>query len=234
MIALISMVGYLAIRLFGDRLGILLTAAAGGLASSTATTMTLARLARSGATSASIAAAGIAISASVMLIRVGVIATGLNRPVGLSLWLPLLAGVAVQGAAAATLILLKGKNETAGRAGAINFTNPLELSTSLKLAGLMAVIMLAVKLVDDLSGTAGLLAVAALSGIADVDAITVSLARSTAIGEIAAAGILLAVAVNSVTKAVLAWWIGGNAVGGRVFIVTALGLGTGAITYFLG
>jgi uncharacterized membrane protein (DUF4010 family) len=233
MIAMISMVGYIAIRLFGDRFGILVTAAAGGLASSTATTLTLSRLARSGVASVGIASAGIAVSASVMLIRVGVIATGLNRLIGISLWLPLLAGVVVQGFAAATLILVLGKSETPDRVSGIKVTNPLELSTSLKFAALMAAVMLAVKLVSQFSGNTALLIVSALSGIADVDAITVSLARSTAIGDIAADGILLAVAVNSMTKAVLAFWVGGKAVGIRVLIVTALGLFAGATAYFL-
>lgn len=71
LIAAISFAGYAAVRLFGDRLGIMVMAAAGGLASSTATTLAFARLGRAQPDAARLLGAGILIAGTVMLLRVG-------------------------------------------------------------------------------------------------------------------------------------------------------------------
>src|SRR6185312_14060266 len=71
LIAAISFSGYVAVRVFGDQLGLVLTAIAGGLASSTATTLAFARLGRAHPASARLLSAGILLSGVVMMIRVG-------------------------------------------------------------------------------------------------------------------------------------------------------------------
>jgi len=89
LIAVISFAGYAAVRVFGDRLGVIAAAFAGGLASSTATTLTLARLGGQQKGSARLLAGGILIAGMVMIIRVGVLATLLNPQLLLPLAAPL-------------------------------------------------------------------------------------------------------------------------------------------------
>ncbi|EEW26556.1 MgtC/SapB family protein [Rhodobacter ferrooxidans] len=233
MIALISFAGYVAVRLFGDRLGIIVTAAAGGLASSTATTLTFARLGREAPGAENLLAGGILISGMVMLLRVGVIAVALNNALLGLLWQPLLAAALVMAAAALAMIYAPHRSHAAQPGPHLTISNPLVLGASLKLAGLIALVMLAATLVQRAYGDMGVLIVAAASGIADVDAITISMARMNDGLALAAQAILLAVTVNTVSKAVIAAWVGGVAVGSRVALASLAALLAGAGVFSL-
>ena len=224
MMALISFMGYVAVRMLGDRLGIMVTAAAGGLASSTATTLTLSRLARDQPGAVNLLAGGIMISGAVMAVRVGVIASLLN-PALLPMLIPPLAAACLTMAAMAALYVFVIAGKTADTTGPrLAIRNPLEVATSLKLAAFIVVIMLAAELVQRVWGSEGVLAVAAVSGVADVDAITLSMARMTTGYQLATEAILLAVAVNTAAKATMSAWFGGVAVGLRVWLGSALAI----------
>lgn len=208
LIAAISFGGYIAVRLFGDRLGVVMAALAGGLASSTATTLSFARLAKEHPASTPLLAAGILISGFVMMLRVGIVAVALNGALLPHLTLPLLAGAFVL-AAGAGLLLLRNTEQEKPK---LLITNPLALGTALKLALFIAVVMLAAQLVRHALGDVGVLLVGAVSGVADVDAVTISMARlgGTSVAlEIAAQAIVIAVAVNTISKVAIASWTGG-------------------------
>src|SRR5262249_17972108 len=102
---------------------------------------------------------------------------------------------------AVTVVLLAG---TGGHTPASPiFANPFELLPALKLGVLIAGVMLLSKVLYDLAGDAGLYIVAAASGLADVDSITVSsgqLAQGGAAVAAAGAAVLVAVASNSLAK----------------------------------
>ena len=112
----------------------------------------------------------------------------------------------------------------------LRIKNPLALGTALKLACFIAGVMLASELLRVTFGNVGVLIVAALSGVADVDAVTISMARmggkdidlTTTVK-----GILVAVAVNTISKAMLAGWAGGHKIGALVGSVSALALAFG-------
>lgn len=227
LIATVSFGGYLAIKVFGERLGVIMAAVAGGLASSTATTLTLAGLARRHPGSRSLLAGGILVAGFVMVVRVAVVAIALNPALAPLLTKPLLAAGAVL-AAGATVLLI-------GRAGqteqpALDIANPLELGAALKMAGFIAVVMLGARLLQRQFGDAGVFATAGLSGIADVDAVVISMSRM-AIDAIepalAANAILLALAVNTMTKVILSAYAGGAGLSLRVGAVSALALAAG-------
>lgn len=237
MMALISFTGYVAVRLFGDLLGVIVTAAAGGLASSTATTLTFARLAREQPQAVPLLAAGILISGTVMLLRVGAIATVLNTQLLAPLAVPL--GVAAAALGAIALIFAFGTAAAAtdhtrpNTRPKLTIANPLVVGTSIKLAGYIILVMLAAELVRGGWGNTGVLAVAGVSGIADVDAITLSMARMNTSLQLASDAILLAVAVNTATKACMAAWVGGKAVGLRVGLASATAIALAAGAYAL-
>ncbi|WP_414473553.1 MgtC/SapB family protein [Microvirga sp. M2] len=201
-IAAISFTGYVAIRIMGSQAGVALAALAGGLASSTATTVTLSRMAREHPEASPLLAGGMLLSGSVMIVRVLVIAGALNSALLLPLAWPLGAAGFVMAAAAGLLFLTNGRGSK--EHPQLDIRNPFDLGTALQLAALIAVISLLAKLVSGLMGNAGLTILAALSGIADVDAITLSLARLSHDGISAGGAVLgigIAVAVNTVVKA---------------------------------
>jgi len=233
MIALISFAGYAAVRIFGAQLGVIVTAAAGGLASSTATTLTFARLGRDHPAAVNLLAGGILISGSVMLVRVGIIAMALNQTLIQSLMWPLLAGAGVMGALALALIFLTGRRVGENSTPQLQIANPLVVSTSLKLAAFILLVIVAAELVQRNFGETGVRIVAAISGIADVDAITISMARLKSAPALATQSILIAVAVNTVSKAVMAAWVGGKPLGLRLFGASALALAAGGLTFVL-
>jgi uncharacterized membrane protein (DUF4010 family) len=92
-------------------------------------------------------------------------------------------------------------------------TNPLELASALKFAGLIAVIMLLGKVLSRAFGAMGVYGLAALSGVADVDALTLSVSELAGRDLAASAAVLavsLAVASNTLSKAVIAAVVGGR------------------------
>ena len=227
MIAAISFSGYVAVRVFGDQLGVMMTAVAGGLASSTATTLAFARLAREHPTSCRLLSAGILMAGVVMMIRVGFVAVVLNGAL-LGPLAPPLAAAAVLCALGSAILLLRNTEKENPR---LQIDNPLAIGTALKLAAFIAAIMLAVGLLREAFGSVGTLIVAALSGVADVDAATITLARlrgKDVDPHTVVLGILIAVAVNTTSKAVLAGWAGGSRIGIMVGSISAVALAGGA------
>jgi uncharacterized membrane protein (DUF4010 family) len=232
-IAALSFVGYGAVRLLGERSGIALVALAGGLSSSTAVTVTLARLSKGKDTGAPVLAGGILLASTVMLARVFLVAAALNRDLLVPLAVPLGAAALVFLGAAGFLLL---RPSPAGPGTALTLTNPLELGVSLKLAGFIAVTMLLAKLVVGQFGDAGLYLLAATSGLADVDALTLSLARMSETSlsvQTAAIGIGIAVTTNTISKATMAGILGAPRLGLIVGGVSAAAIAAGALAHAL-
>ena len=228
LIATISFSGYVAVKIFGNRLGVFMAAVAGGLASSTATTLALAKLAREHPSSSGLLSAGILIAGVVMMLRAGAIAIALNGELFLPLIPALATAAAVLGIGAAILWFRNIERE----APELQVSNPLAVGTAIKLAVLLAAVMLAAELVRRTFGGVGILVVAALSGIADVDAVTISIARMDG-GDVdlntAARAIMTAIAINTVSKAIMASWVGSKKVGLLVGGISAVALAVGLV-----
>lgn len=234
LIAAISFAGYVAIRMFGERKGIAVAAVAGGLTSSTATTLSFARLAREHPESTRLLAGGILLAGAVMLVRLVVLA-GLIKPALLTtiLWPAAAAGLVLL--AGAGVLMWKGAGDSA-EASALELRNPFDLSIVLQLAGLISIIMLVAKTLADRASAAGLYLLAAVSGLADVDALTLSMARfaGTNIGFAEASNaILVAAGVNTVSKAVMATGVGGVRPGALVGGVSAAALAALGLASFI-
>jgi len=226
MIATISFAGYIAIRAFGNRLGVFMAASAGGLASSTVTTLALARLAREHPSSSGLLSAGILVASVVMMLRTGAIALALNGAFLAPLIPALLTAAAVLGIGAAALWIRNVQQETPN----LQIGNPLAIGTAIKLAALLAAVILAAELVRRMFGGVGVLVVAALSGVVDVDAVTISMAKMAG-GDIypitAARAIMIAIAVNTISKTIMAGSVGNRKVGLLVGGISAAALAAG-------
>lgn len=225
LIAALGFAAYVAVRLLGQRHGLLLTALLGGIVSSTAMTLTLARLHERRELHALLAAALLATSALMfprVLLEVALLNTALLDPL---LW-PLGAATLAY-AAGAAYWWWRARRTDARPAAEPPLKNPFELGPALRFAALLALILLLVEAGRRELGETGVYLVALLGGLTDVDAITLSLARS-AHGELAPAvavqGIALAVLGNSLVKALLIALIGGLRLAAMTLPAMAAGL----------
>lgn len=235
MIAGISFAGYTAMKLFGANGGSAITGVAGGLASSTAVTITMARLAKEHPDQRDPLLAAALFASATMMARVLGVAGIANVGLLASLALPIgLAGLVL--AAAGLFLLKRDRKHGASEDGGIALKNPFELSTVLKFGALLTVITFLAQLIKGRAGDAGIYTLAAVSGIADVDALTLSVARMST-GQIetdvAALAILIVVAVNTVSKAMLGWFIGGYEAGWRLLATAGVAIAAGGVGVLL-
>jgi len=197
----LSFIGYVAIKHLGDHVGILLTAITGGLASSTAVTLSLAQMAKRSRVSP-VFMAGVLIASSIMLLRV-VIEVGVVNPALLQiLWVPILAMLATT--IAGMLWLWKSDGmDSQNQQGPLTLSNPFQLSSAIKFGLLLGIVILLTSAMQEWFGEGGIYLLAIVSGLMDVDAITLSLSRKALEGlseEAAVRGIILAAITNTLTK----------------------------------
>jgi uncharacterized membrane protein (DUF4010 family) len=225
LIAGVSFGGYVAVRVMGDKAGIAAAAVAGGVTSSTATTLSFARLGQEHPQAASLLAGGILIAGVTMMARVVAIAGALNPRLIGGVGPPAAAGAAVLAIGSAMLLLRHGEPRV--ERSTLALRNPFELTTVLKLAGLIAVVMVLAKVLSASAGARGLYLLAAVSGLADVDALTLSVSRLAG-SQIAivdgTTAILVAIAVNTAVKAAMAAYLGGRRMGAIVGAVSAVAI----------
>lgn len=211
-LACVSFLGYAAVRYLGARHGVLLAAAAGGLASSTAVTLANAQRARAGEGSPRLLAGGAALATAISFLRVLAIVAAF-RPSLLSLIAPaLLCAVAVAGGSA--VVAVYGVKRTAKGEPAPPFRNPFDFWPVVGFAALLAVTMVAARAASEIFGAAGAVLGAALVGLADVDSVTVSithLGTETLTDGGAVIAILVAAASNTLSKLVMGAGIGRGA-----------------------
>jgi uncharacterized membrane protein (DUF4010 family) len=225
LIAAISFLGYVAIRLFGPHRGIVFGGLFGGMASSTATTLAFSRIGARENGLAPVLAGGILLACATMIGRMMLLATLIHMPLWETLLMPAAALLA------ATLLpipfyLRAGAGARAGDPDGTLRHNPMELKSALFFGALLAAIMLLGKLLSDWAGDAGVWLLAAASGLADVDAITLSLARMSQQDvsvQVAGVGIVIAAGANSLVKGGMALFIGQRRLGLRVLVPLGIG-----------
>lgn len=219
LIAGLSLAGYIAVRALGPGHGTAVTGLAGGLVSSTAVTLAFARRAQAGEAPRPLAA-GILLAWAVMCGRVLVTVALINRAL-----LPALAWpMALMGLAAVGFALwhLRGAAAEAAAADAVAIRNPFSLTEATKFAALFAVVQLLVALARAYLPPESVLAVAAIAGLTDVDAITLAMARQAQAGDgsLEVAAIVIACFANTLVKAGMATY-GAAGMRGPVGIATA-------------
>lgn len=232
-IAAISFAGYVAIRVAGPSRGILFAGAAGGLASSTALTLSFARFAADAPESARQLTAGATIAGALSLIRVLVIGAVMAPVLLIPLAIALAPAILVM-LAASFLIVRRGSDKQG--APDLQLENPFEVGEVLRFGALLGAVIVVSKVLVDRIGQTMLFAVAAVSGLMDLDAITLSTARmaGTSVDLITAvAAILIAVVVNLVTKVVLAFTAGGKgSYAMTLALATLAAIAAGTVAYF--
>ena len=206
----ISLVGYLAYKLFGAKEGAVLGGVIGGLVSSTATTVSFARRAAASPRSAGLAALVIMIASGVVYVRVitevSVVAPGHFREI-----VPPLAVMFLACATIAAALYLMSRNHSAAMA---QHGNPADLRMAMMFAALYAIVSFAVAATKAEFGVQALYPVAVLSGLTDMDAITLSTSQMVNHGRLEPTTawrlILVASLSNLVFKGVMVAVLGGR------------------------
>jgi uncharacterized membrane protein (DUF4010 family) len=208
-LAAVSFLGYAAVKYFGARRGLLLAAAAGGLASSTAVTIANARRAAAGEGAPRLLAAGVAVASAVMFLRVGGIVTALKPDLLMLVAPALIAAMVVALGFALTWMFWHQPERSEYRR--VEFRNPFDFVTVIGFALFLAAIIVLGRAVGETFGATGAVAGAIFVGLADVDAVTVSMLRltpDTLTAAQAALAILAAVASDTVSKIAIGAVIG--------------------------
>jgi Predicted membrane protein len=203
----LSFLGYVARRSLGPSQGYLVAGLLGGLVSSTNVTFTFARASRTEGAADRALAFG-AVAANAMLYPRVLVATALLNPALLPLVLRYLAPPGVVAAVAVVVGLRGAQNDDAGIS---TITNPLQLTAALQMTLVFQAVLMLVRFAGDAWGQTGVFGSAAVLGLTDVDALTVSMARGVAQTislNTAAVALAIGVLANTVLKLALALALG--------------------------
>lgn len=217
--------GYAAIRLGGQHKGLLFGGIAGGLVTSTTVTWTFARMAHRNPRLMVDVLAAILAAWVVSLLRM----TAMGVAVAPDLLGPLARPIAASSLLLLSCSALAYRFAARGQPHPLKLQDPFELGLMLRFCVMLAGIMILARLLQH--GQGGLFALGGLSGLLDVDPITLSMARLTGYGvsaPVAAKTILIAAASNGLAKAVLGHAFGGWRLGLFLWAaaLAAFGLGT--------
>jgi uncharacterized membrane protein (DUF4010 family) len=236
LLAGVQYVGYVLTRVLGSERGVGLTGLVGGLGSSTAVTVSMSRAARETPDLIPDARLAVYLANLVMPVRVIVITWLVSPETGLRVAM-VLAGMIVVLLAAALWQWRSIHRDGERAAAEVELSNPLSLWSALTWGAVLCAVLFASRLATYYFGQSGFLVAALVSGLADVDAVTLASAeqarsQSVAVG-FAALAIAIAVTANTVTKAVMAISAGGRKFGLPIAVVfgvaVALMLATGAV-----
>jgi uncharacterized membrane protein (DUF4010 family) len=206
----ISLTGYTALHTVGTRYGAPLLGFLGGLVSSTATTLLYAKNSRQNPVISHLAASVIVIASMVVLLRLLVLSTAVAYGMLPALF-PMLAGGFLFGLVVALYHWRKMDKATDLKIP--ETVNPAELRTAIGFGLLYVIVLLGAAWMADLAGSRGLYAVALVSGLTDVDAITLSSLRLFNLGQLSEHQTVVAIALafisNIVFKFGMVAFIGG-------------------------
>ncbi len=200
----ISFLGYFLVKIAGNKNGLGLTGFLGGLVSSTAVTVSMSKKSKKQRNVSGFALA-IMLASSMMFLRILLEVLVVNRGILGNLVLPL-GAMAVVGFGISTFLFFR-KNKK-GDKQEVALKNPFELNTAIKFGLFFLLILVLSKAVYILFGNTGIYFVSIFSGLADVDAITLTLSSMALNGiisaKVAVLSITLAAATNTVVKAGIA------------------------------
>lgn len=233
----VSLAGYAALHIIGQRYGAPLLGVFGGLVSSTATTLVYARHGNNGERFARLSAVVILIASLVVLVRLAVLSSVVSPRIVSSI-LPVLAGGFLLGGAMVFWLWRNINRE--GDLPMPEVSNPTEIKVSLSFGLMYAAVLVAAAWLSNYAGSSGLYALALVSGLTDVDAIALSSLRLFDLGKIdaeqAVSTITIAYISNMCFKMGLVGVVGNLALVRLClpsFAVVVVGLGGAWVLHFL-
>jgi len=231
LISSVSLAGYVALRMVGREYGATLLGLFGGMVSSTAITLAYSRYGRTNTQLWNLSVTVIVIANLVVLARLAVLAAVVS-PQLLGQLVPVLACGLVPGVAVVVAWMRIRKEDQALTVPEVR--NPTEIRAALAFGALYAVVLLLAAWLNDVAGSIGVYAAALVSGLTDVDAVTLSSLRLFGLGSISETqcviAIVLALVANMFFKLGLVLVAGGKGLFVRclpMMLLVAAGLGAG-------
>ncbi|MCI0674837.1 MAG: MgtC/SapB family protein [Phycisphaerales bacterium] len=227
----ISFAGYIALKLFGQNAGAVLAGLLGGVISSTATTVSYARRSATDPAHVNAATLVIMLASTVVYVRVLVEIGAVARSV-----LPSLAGpIAIMLVAAALLSFIVWLRNRKVQTELPPQDDPSELKAAITFGIMYALVTVAVAAAKHYFGSAGIYAVAGISGLTDMDAITLSTAQMVAHDQLASdvawRAILIAAIANLAFKTGIVALLGGRALLSKIAPLFGLNVAVGIIIF---
>jgi uncharacterized membrane protein (DUF4010 family) len=230
-LASVSFAGFIAIRALGEHRGVLVAGAVGGLVSSTAVMFANARVAAAGHGTPRVLAAGTALATAVSFLRVTAIVAVLNPSLLARVGVPLMVGAI----AAAIFAAVAVRRCHAVTGSPTEFRNPFGFFSVIAMASSMGIVMLAGRLLSERYGTSGATLSAVITGLFDVDAMTISMTRLAPHildFENAALAILAGVASATLGKVAIGAIIGRGRFALAIGGMSVLCVAAGALAFF--
>ncbi len=239
LIAAVSFAGYVVIRLVGQKRGVLIAGAAGGLVASTAVTLDLARRSAVERGRDGLFAGGAAVAGAVMFLRVLVVATVIDSALFGDLALPLGAAALVSGGIGLAFASGRFDGKRSGEhteETVADLGNPFDLLIVLRFAALLGLVMMVAAALQAWFGPDSAVWLAAAAGLADVDAITLSMARlagGSVPMDTAVLAILVVAGSNSLSKTVMALLAGSRAFAVRFAAAMAVSIAVAVMLWWI-
>lgn len=231
LIAAISFVGYFAIRIGGPRKGILFTSLFAGLSSSTALTLQFSNQSKQDTVLSPLLASGILISCGTMFPRIIFLCSVINARLVAIVAVPMLIMMACFYLPAIWLWL---RNPMEGYQAPQVKRSPLALPSALAFGAVLLVIVVLAQALQEWFGDTGTYVLSAVSGITDVDAITLALGRQSQLSiQTAGFAIVLAACVNSLVKMLMACFAGSRTLASYVVLPVLISLCAAALWAWL-
>ncbi|MGC9954875.1 MAG: DUF4010 domain-containing protein [Rhizomicrobium sp.] len=234
----LSYMSYLIQKYVPFRNAALLPAVLGGLYSSTATTIVLAKQHCDARGARPELTAGIVAATAIMYVRLGIVVALFNPRFALTL-LPALGALFLAGVAITVFEWRRVPKQNLDADLGIEATNPLQIMAAAIFAALFVIISLVSAWAKSALGATGLFAVAAAVGVSDIDPYVINIAQGGVAGltlNMLCAAVLIAASSNNILKAVYTMGFGGFAATRRaailLFVLAALGFAA-AYVYIL-
>lgn len=203
--------GYVLMKLLGPSQGVNLMGVLGGLASSTATAVSFSSASREHPRMARHYARAVVLASTVMLPRVWFLILVIHPPLAMTVIIPLVA-MLITGLLFVFVVQRGGLTEKAAVHPSFEITNPLKLSTAIKFGLLFALVLIVVEYAQTLFGSSGVYLASLLTGLTDVDAIALSVARladdAQLTYDVAGAAVLIAALMNTISKGAISYFSG--------------------------
>jgi uncharacterized membrane protein (DUF4010 family) len=209
----IGFFGYVLMKVLGTEQGIGITGLLGGLVSSTATTLSFAGRSKVNVSLSIMLARGILLASSVMFPRVLVEVAVVNNTLLPRVIIPI--GAMFLASVLVFFLLWRVKQDgEKAEPGNVELSNPLRLQTAVTFGLVFAIVLVAVRAANEYFGSAGVYVASLLTGITDVDSITLSVSELALNGtlepQVAAIAIVIASLVNTTAKGVMAVALGSD------------------------
>ncbi|MCF8266879.1 MAG: MgtC/SapB family protein [Ignavibacteriales bacterium] len=207
LIAGISFIGYVLFKLIGTKRGIQLLSILGGVASSTAVTLSFSQRSKEAPALSGNLAAGIVLASTIMFPRIYLIILMLDSEFATAIFLPVIIFTAV----GLLVSFFLWRTKTDEGVSELKLSNPFQLKVALKFGVLFAIILFVSKVAQNYMGDQGIYLSSLVSGFADLDAIALSLIdlrKGSLLVNTAAVSMIIAFTANTIVKASIAYFIG--------------------------